>query len=783
MKKTIFLLLLTAFISVHSFAAFPSFSGQAGSVTPVLEEKAGTEEALPEPGAAAEAVFPPDGEGRAFRSDQLHKIEPAFDVPVQSMETWIRFPAESEPSLRGGIMLGSYRDYGRSFSLEIYTAGNPRVYIRTLEGQVYSWIFTQVNVYTGEWVHLALVYDEAAGEIRCYADGELKETAPTEPGESLLSPKASCALGGDYRNGNTCFFKGRMKALALFSDVRTGEEILADAESGGLDPEDRDLIAGYLLPDCGDGEKESDLIPDIGKNRHDAKYMNAWMREKAPVGEYAYSFAVVGDTQTINYYAPDKLSAIYDWIAANVEKKKIKFVFGMGDITEMNSQPEWERAAQNMAKLDGLVPYSFVRGNHDHAKEFARAFPYDRYRDALGGSYDDTMLNTWQLFTVGRVPYLVLSIDYGASDDVLAWANEVVRNHRNCNVIVTTHAYLFRDGTTLDVHEVCPPSLDGAYNNGDDIWEKLITKHPNIVLVLCGHDPSDRIVAVRSQGENGNTVTQMLIDPQGVDAAYGAAGMVAMLYFSEDGSQVAVEYYSTVKNRFFMEENQFTVRIDLMKPREIAEIRMETPPDKTRYRIGEALQLAGAAITVRYADGGSETVKVSRNLISRYDAFLEGTQEITVRYCGFTASFPVTVTLPVPKELTSEAYRIAGGLIGHVGAGTTVSQLLSGIKEGKFCRVYRNGKELTDRDAVGTGAVVRILDGETVCVSATVSVTGDLNGDGQITVSDLLLVKAGLLSGETPKEGAVRLASDLNGDGEISVTDFLAIKAVLLGKE
>ena len=49
--------------------------------------------------------------------------------------------------------------------------------------------------------------------------------------------------------------------------------------------------------------------------------------------------------------------------------------------------------------------------------------------------------------------------------------------------------------------------------------------------------------------------------------------MVAMLYFSEDGSQVQVEYISTVKNAYFLEENQFTVKIDTVKKSD------ETTPD------------------------------------------------------------------------------------------------------------------------------------------------------------------------------------------------------------
>ena len=53
----------------------------------------------------------------------------------------------------------------------------------------------------------------------------------------------------------------------------------------------------------------------------------------------------------------------------------------------------------------------------------------------------------------------------------------------------------------------------------------------------------------------------MLVDPQGVDAGEGATGMVAMLYFSEDGKTVTVENYSTVRDMYYMNTSQMTVEL------------------------------------------------------------------------------------------------------------------------------------------------------------------------------------------------------------------------------
>lgn len=115
------------------------------------------------------------------------------------------------------------------------------------------------------------------------------------------------------------------------------------------------------------------------------------------------------------------------------------------------------------------------------------------------------------------------------------------------------------------------------------MWDKLIKKHENIVLVLSGHDPCDYVVAAQDKGVNGNVVTQLLVDPQGVDKAQGGVGMVTMLYFSADGKTVQVETYSTDKKAYFLEENQFTLTLDLAGDK----VEAETTAEETECGLTE----------------------------------------------------------------------------------------------------------------------------------------------------------------------------------------------------
>lgn len=292
---------------------------------------------------------------------------------------------------------------------------------------------------------------------------------------------------------------------------------------------------------------------------------------KEPAKDFAYSFCVVGDTQDIIDEHPDKFHYIYDWIINNKEDKKIEFVFGMGDITQNGSvDAEWQVAQEHINRLNGVVPYSIIRGseNHDASAKFNEYFNKPVYTDTLEGFYDEAEINNvWRTFKVGDVDYLFLMLDFGPSDGVLEWAGDVIEQHPYHRVIISTHCYLYTDGTTVDYTDASPPHKtengDGTKNNGDEMWDKLVSKYENIFMVLSGHESSDKIITTQRKGINGNLVTEMLVDHQRVDNADTPAGIVAMLYFSEDGRSVEVECISTIEEMYYMAENQFTFDIPL----------------------------------------------------------------------------------------------------------------------------------------------------------------------------------------------------------------------------
>ena len=59
---------------------------------------------------------------------------------------------------------------------------------------------------------------------------------------------------------------------------------------------------------------------------------------------------------------------------------------------------------------------------------------------------------------------------------------------------------------------------------------------------------------------------------------------------------------------------------------------------------------------------------------------------------------------------------------------------------------------------------------------------GDLNNDGKVSTTDIVLMRRYIAGLENSNEKAV-LAADINGDGRVSTTDLVKIRRILAGLE
>ena len=78
---------------------------------------------------------------------------------------------------------------------------------------------------------------------------------------------------------------------------------------------------------------------------------------------YKARLVLLPDTQTYAEKFPDILHAQADYIVR--EASGIQFVLQQGDLTQNNSDPEWQVVKAAFSKLDTKVPYVLAAGNHD----------------------------------------------------------------------------------------------------------------------------------------------------------------------------------------------------------------------------------------------------------------------------------------------------------------------------------------------------------------------------------------------------------------------------------
>lgn len=287
------------------------------------------------------------------------------------------------------------------------------------------------------------------------------------------------------------------------------------------------------------------------------------------------------DTQNYAETHPDIFNSQTEWIAAQCDS--IAFVLQQGDITNRNAESQWKVAVEAMSRLDGKVPYVMAVGNHDLGLKgrtrnrdsglFNRYFPYDKYARTknFGGAFEfGKMENVWYTFRTGGVKWLVLSLEFGPRDSVLAWAGAVIDAHSRHKVIINTHAYLYSDDTRMgpgdkwlpESYGIGKDKSSGSVNNGEQMWDKLIGLYSNIVFVFSGHVLNDGTGCLISEGVHGNRVCQMMANYQAgtVGSVNGGNGFLRILDIDAKNGRVVVRSYSPYTDTFRTEpDHQFVV--------------------------------------------------------------------------------------------------------------------------------------------------------------------------------------------------------------------------------
>lgn len=256
-----------------------------------------------------------------------------------------------------------------------------------------------------------------------------------------------------------------------------------------------------------------------------------------------FALAVLPDTQYLfdaDSADPEPLKETFHYLVAQRQEANIAFMTHLGDVTEHGSEEEIGLAADTFRTIHGKVPYSVLAGNHDINSgtddqrgdtAYLRAFGPQRFTSmpTFGGASPDGYNSYHVLQAAGR-EWLVLALDWRASEKGLAWAQGVLDAHPTLPVILTTHDIAWAEDNG-QAH---------LSDNGQLLWDRIIRGNDQIFMALGGHYwPPGRTVLTNDAGHD---VHVHITNYQ--DRYYGGAGMVRLYSFDLVRQVVDVETFS-----------------------------------------------------------------------------------------------------------------------------------------------------------------------------------------------------------------------------------------------
>lgn len=129
--------------------------------------------------------------------------------------------------------------------------------------------------------------------------------------------------------------------------------------------------------------------------------------------------------------------------------------------------------------------------------------------------------------------------------------------------------------------------------------------------------------------------------------------------------------------------------------------------------------------------------------------------------------------------LTSEQYKIGEKYISGIKAETKMKDYINNLTtNGQIVITKENGTKLTEEEYVGTGMTL-IVTKDKEKIELKIAVSGDLNGDGKVTATDLSTLNQTILKTAT-LENEYKIAGDLDENDKITATDLSTLNKMIL---
>ena len=136
---------------------------------------------------------------------------------------------------------------------------------------------------------------------------------------------------------------------------------------------------------------------------------------------------------------------------------------------------------------------------------------------------------------------------------------------------------------------------------------------------------------------------------------------------------------------------------------------------------------------------------------------------------------------PNPEKLylTSDIYKVGDKYISRITKETKLKDYINNLKtNGEITVAKEDGTKLTEEEYVGTGMKITVTKDKEK-IELKIAVSGDLNGDGKVTATDLSTINQTILK-TTKLENEYKLAADLDENDNITATDLSTLNKMLL---
>ncbi len=209
--------------------------------------------------------------------------------------------------------------------------------------------------------------------------------------------------------------------------------------------------------------------------------------------------------------------------------------------------------------------------------------------------------------------------------------------------------------------------------------------------------------------------------------------------------------------------------------------------DDTTAAYEQLVRTAGYAVDAVNDRGLTETYYIGGEYTAAYALSQEG-KLLSIKKQAWVDEITVRLADAIANFITDYIAPILSGIVNTTGFVDATNKYVYGIDIGgaiaDFFNVANGTYTITATEngvEAATGSILNVVDSKNEVVDTyTVVIFGDVNGDGQVTVADSIVVEMGSVGTSIDGE-AYNMAADVNGDGQITVADSIVVEMGSVG--